>query len=82
MNVFEIIGAILMIITSVLVVIMIMFQNPKGDAMSSLAGGGAESFLGRSGDRSLDATLNRLIKIGCIVFFVLTVAVYALGAYL
>lgn len=82
MNVIEIIGAIAMIIVGVLVVIMIAVQNPKGDAMSSLAGGGLDSFMNRSGDRSLDATLNRFIKFGCIAVFVITAIVYALGAWL
>jgi protein translocase SecG subunit len=82
MNVIEIIGAILMIVIGVLVVIMTAIQNPKGDAVSSLAGGGMESFMNRSGDRSLDATLNRFIKIGCIAVFVITAVVYALGAWL
>ncbi len=82
MNVIEIIGAILMIVIGVLVVIMTAVQNPKGDAMSSLAGGGMDSFMNRNGDRSLDATLNRFIKIGCIAVFVITAVVYALGAWL
>jgi protein translocase SecG subunit len=82
MNLIEIIGAILMIVIGVLVVIMTAIQNPKGDAISSLAGGGMESFMNRSGDRSLDATLNRFIKIGCIAVFVITAVVYALGAWL
>ena len=82
MNVIEIIGAILMIVIGVLVVIMTAIQNPKGDAMSSLAGGGMDSFMNRNGDRSLDATLNRFIKIGCIAVFVITAVVYAVGAWL
>ncbi|MBP0962908.1 MAG: preprotein translocase subunit SecG [Oscillospiraceae bacterium] len=82
MNAIEIIGAILMIVVGVLVVIMTAIQNPKGDAVSSLAGGGMDSFMNRSGDRSLDATLNRFIKIGCIAVFVITAVVYALGAWL
>ena len=82
MNVFEIIGAILLIIVDALVIIMISLQNPKGDAMASLAGGSMDSFMNRSGDRSLDATLNRLVKIACAVIFVVTIVVYALGAWL
>ena len=82
MSVIEIIGAILMIVIGVLVTVMVMFQNPKGDAMTSLAGGGMDSCMNRNGDRSLDATLNRFIKIGCIAVFVITAVVYALGAWL
>ncbi len=81
MNIFEIVGAICMIITSILLVLMIVFQNPKSDAISSIAGAG-NSFMDREGDRSLDATLNKFIKVGCVVFFIITVAVYAIGAYL
>lgn len=82
MNVIEIIGAIILVIVAALVVFMIAIQNPKGDAMSSLAGGGMESFMNRNGDRSLDATLNRFIKIACIAIFAITAIVYALGAWL
>ncbi|MBR5559614.1 MAG: preprotein translocase subunit SecG [Oscillospiraceae bacterium] len=82
MNVIQIIGAILMIVVGVLVTALVMFQDPKGDAFSSLAGGGMESFMNRNGDRSMDATMNRFIKIGCIAVFVITVVVYAVGAWL
>ncbi len=39
MGAIEIVGAILMIAVSILVTVIIMFQNPKGDGLSSLAGG-------------------------------------------
>jgi|GEM_PF-6937423 len=82
MNIFEIIGAILMTVISIVIVVMVTAQNPDTNGMSGLGGGGSDSYMSRSGDRSLDATLNRFIKAGCIVIFVLTVAVYAFGAYL
>ena len=71
---------ILMIAVSILVTVFIMFQNPKGDGLSSLAGGA--SFLNGAKDRSVDAKLNRLIRLLAVAFFVVTIAVYAFDIYL
>ena len=80
MSAIEIVGAILMIAVSILVTVIIMFQNPKGDGLSSLAGG--SSFMSGVKDRSMDAKLNRLIQILAVAIFVVTIAVYAFGIYL
>ena len=80
MSAIEIVGAILMIAVSILVTVIIMFQNPKGDGLSSLAGG--SSFMSGVKDRSMDAKLNRLIQILAVAFFVVNIAVYAFGIYL
>ena len=80
MSAIEIIGAVLMIAVSIVVTIAIMFQNPKGDGLASLAG--ASSFMSGAKDRSVDAKLNRLIKVLAGAFFVITIAVYAFGIYL
>lgn len=81
MGAIEIVGAFLMIAVSILVTVIIMFQNPKGDGLSSLAGG-SSSFMSGVKDRSVDAKLNQLIKILAVAFFVVTIAVYAFGIYL
>lgn len=81
MNSFEVFGAFFMIAISILVTVLIMFQNPKGDGISSLAGGNS-AFMNGARDRSIDAKLNRLIKVLAVAFFVVTVAVYAFGIYL
>ena len=80
MSAVEMIGAILMIAVSILVTVFIMFQNPKGDGLSSLAGG--SSFMSGVKDRSVDAKLNRLIRLLAVAFFVVTIAVYAFDIYL
>lgn len=76
----EMIGAVVMIAVSILVTVFIMFQNPKGDGLSSLAGG--SSFMNGVQDRSMDAKLNRLIRVLAVAFFVITIAVYAFSIYL
>lgn len=80
MSAVEMIGAILMIAVSIVVTVIIMFQNPKGDGLSSLAGG--STFMSGVQDRSIDAKLNRLIRVLAVAFFVVTIAVYAFGIYL
>ena len=81
MNVPEIIGAILMILGGIILVVVIALQNPKSDGISSLAGAG--SFLAGGGqDRSLDAKVNKLVKVLCGAFFVITIVVYAFTIYL
>ncbi len=80
MGAIEIVGAILMIAVSIVVTVFIMFQNPKGDGLASLAG--ASSFMSGVKDRSVDAKLNRLIRVLAVAFFVITIAVYAFGIYL
>lgn len=81
MGAIEIVGAIVMIAVSILVTVIIMFQNPKGDGLSSLAGG-SSTFMSGVKDRSMDAKLNQLIKVLAVAFFVVTIAVYAVGIYL
>ncbi|MEG1687254.1 MAG: preprotein translocase subunit SecG [Angelakisella sp.] len=75
MNPIEMIGAFIMIIASVLIVGIVAIQDPKGDGISALGGG--NSFLNASTDRSIDAKLNKITKVLLIVFFVITVVVYA-----
>ena len=81
MNVPEMIGAVLMILGGIVLTIVIMLQDPKSDGISSLAGAG--SFLSGGGqDRSVDAKINKLVKVLCVAFLVITVVVYAFTIYL
>ena len=82
MNAFEIVGGILMLITSVLITLLVLFQEPKGDGMSALGGGGGDSYLGKNRGRTRDAMLATITKYAAIVFFVVTIVVYALSIHL
>lgn len=75
MGAIEMIGAIIMILASVIIVGVVAIQDPKGDGITALGGG--NSYLGNNNDRSMDATLNKLTKILTITFFVVTIVVYA-----
>lgn len=76
MGIIEIIGAIIMIIASILIVTIVTVQDPKSDGISALSGGG-NAFLNNNSDRSIDAMLNKVTKILTIVFFAITIIVYA-----
>ena len=82
MTVFEIIGSILLIITCVLVTVTVLFQSSsKADGISALTGGNSASASAAEA-KSNNAKLARITKVLAIVFFVVTLAVYALTIYL
>ena len=82
MTVFEIIGSILLIITCVLVTVTVLFQSSsKADGISALTGGKSASASAAEA-KSNNAKLARITKDLAIVFFVVTLAVYALTIYL
>ncbi|MBQ7874429.1 MAG: preprotein translocase subunit SecG [Oscillospiraceae bacterium] len=81
MTVYEIIGSILLIITCVLVTITVLFQSSsKQDGLSAL--GGKSSAASAAEAKSNNAKLARITKVLAVVFFVVTLAVYALTIYL
>lgn len=79
MNVFEIIGCILLIITCVLICLAVVFQSSKNSGISALGGG--DSFLGKGESRTIDAKLARTTKVLAVVFFLITIATYAVTIY-
>ena len=81
MTAFEIIGSILLIITCVLVTVTVLFQSSsKADGISALTGKSASASAAEA--QSNNAKLAKITKVLAIVFFVITLAVYALTIYL
>jgi len=80
MQILDMIGAIIMIVVSLLIILLVTLQDSKGDGISALAG--ANAFLNSNNDRSVNARLVGITKILAIVFFVITLAVYAINVYL
>ena len=82
MTVFEIIGSILLIIICVLVTVTVLFQSSsKADGISALTGGKSASASAAEA-KSNNAKLARITKVLAVVFFVVTLAVYAVTIYL
>ena len=72
MSVWEyILGAALIVISLVLIVIVIM-QQSKQQGLSGAIAGGADTFFGKNKGRTIEAKLEKLTKILCAVFVILT----------
>ena len=66
-----ILGAVLIVISLVLVVI-VMLQQSKQQGLSGAIAGGADTFFGKNKGRTMEAKLEKLTKILCAVFVILT----------
>lgn len=76
MNLVEFIGSILLFISSVILVVIVLAQQGRSAYLGgAIAGGAAESFLGKNKGRSANGMLVKITRIFAIAFFVLTVAV-------
>ena len=76
MTTLAIIGAVAMIVVSILIIIAVSLQEGKGDEITALAG--VSAFLSDTNDRSANAKLSKLTKILAIIFVVITLLVYIL----
>lgn len=72
MSTLAIIGAVAMIVISILIIVVVSLQEGKGDGITALAG--VSAFLNDSNDRSANAKLSKLTKILAIIFVVITPA--------
>ena len=76
MTTLAIIGAVAMIVVSILIIIAVSLQEGKGDGITALAS--VSAFLSDTNDRSANAKLSKLTKILAIIFVVITLLVYIL----
>lgn len=72
MSVLEIVFGVLVILSSVVIVIIVLSQESKGQGLSSVITG-TEMMSGESRARSKEARQNRVTKIAAVVFFVLII---------
>ena len=79
MEVVLLIGKILLVLLSLGVIVLVLMQSGKGDGLSGLAGGSAETFFARNKSKTLEAKLSRLTYIGGGAIIVLSIALVLLG---
>ena len=84
MNVFEIIGGIVLLVISVLLTIVIILQEAHtANGANALSGMTEESFYGKnSKSRTQQGMLTRWTKIAAVAFFVITIVVSLCAALL
>ena len=66
-----VLGAIL-IVVSILLIIFVLLQESKQQGLSGAIAGGADTFFGKNKGRTMEAKLEKLTKILTVVFIVLT----------
>ena len=74
MNALQIVMGALMIVASIAIVIIVLFQQGRSEGLSGTIAGGAESFLGKNKSRSIESKLVRITKVLAIIFFVISIA--------
>lgn len=81
MNVFEIIGGVILLAISLLLVIVIILQEAHtSNGMNALSGMSEDSYYGKnSKSRTQQGILARWTKISAVAFFVLTIVVSLLA---
>ena len=82
MNVFEIIGGIILLIACIILIVLVMLQESKDNGVQSLTGGSSDSYRGKNSGRTLDAMLSKITKYAAIAFFVLTLLVSIFTVYI
>ncbi len=73
MSVWEYILGAVIIVVSILVTAIILFQQGHRAGINGAISGGADTFLSKNKARTLDATLARITKYAAILFFVLAI---------
>ena len=79
MSIWEIIGGVAMILMSIFIVIFVLLQQgTKGGGIAALSGGEVESFFNKNQGRTREAMLYKATKICAVLFFLITIGVYAI----
>lgn len=68
-------GAVL-IVASIIITVVVLMQEGRSQNLSGAIAGGAETFLGKSKARTIEAKLERITKWLIIVFFVVVLAAF------
>ena len=71
MSVWEVILGIAVILVSIIIIGVILFQQGHRAGISGAISGGADTFLSKNKARTFDATLARITKYIAILFFIL-----------
>lgn len=81
MGALEIVSGVLLILCSIAIIVLVLFQESKGSGLSgAIAGGEMMGSEGRS--RSSGAVLAKYTKYAAIAFFVLAILVCVISVYL
>ncbi len=81
MSITEIVCGVALIIFSILIVSIVLFQEGQQQNMGALTGGAGDTFLAKNKSRSIDSFLTRWTRIIAIAFFILVICVNAISFF-
>ena len=82
MTPWEYILGIVLIVISIALIILVLFQESKQQGLSGAIAGGAETFFGKNKGRTMEAKLEKITKVLCVVFIILTLVTTLLVGFL
>ena len=69
---YEILLGAILIVTSIALVVIVLMQEGRSDGLSGAIAGGAETFFGKNKGRTMEEKLVKITKVLGAVFFVLS----------
>ena len=69
-----------MVVLAIFLVIAVLMQSGKDSNLSGTIAGGAETFFGKTKGKTIDRVLSKVTTVVSIIFVVLVLVVYVLGA--
>ena len=81
MGVLEIIIGVLVLIVSIAIIAVVLFQSGSRSGINGAISGVADTFLSKDKAKTAEAMASRLTKILAVVFFVLAIAALAVEAF-
>lgn len=81
MSVLEIFAGIVLILCCIIIIAMVLVQEPKGQGLSSVISGGTEMMSNESRGRSKEVRQGKFTRNAAIVLFVLTVLVNIVSVF-
>ncbi len=79
---YEIVLGIVLIVTSIALIAVVLFQEGRQAGLSGAIAGGAETFLGKNKSKTIEQKLVKITKILATVFFVLSLGANLLFLFL
>jgi len=69
------IGGIVLLVLGVVIVVVVLLQEPKDKGMGAITGGSSDSYFGKNKPKTRDSMLAKMTKIFTVAFFVMLLAI-------
>ncbi len=70
--------SVLILISSILLIVTVLFQESKSEGLGAVYGGAEKLWGGKSGARTMEATLKKITTISAIVFMISAIVLAAI----